>query len=246
MFVSQLSTWWLGTSDTTRTTPTTSGGAQGVPFGQLQAARENAGKIYLVGPKYALEAFGGLPHLLESSYQKINEQMGHAMAVVLQGGYWTGVQPRTISISGATITARYWVQSEPLVIDTSLVSNRGVGKGFEYWDDSGAPPAITGVAVSGDTVTITLAGVPTGNNKRLRYAYTEEGLPTAGLGARGNLRDSDPAVGDLSGAHLYNWAVHSDDAIPFNGPSYAGRGPVNNRNPSVGGKGTVRGRGKIQ
>jgi hypothetical protein len=215
-FVSQMSSWWTGYGGVAPTTSFAANGPRGVPLGQLDAARANPGVIYFAGPKYQF-LISVAPHYTIAAYLQMGERDGHAIkTVLLDGKYWTGVQPRSLTISGATITARYWVQVAPLVIDTTIVSDRGTGKGFEYWDDSGSPPAISSVSVSGDTVTITLASTPSGfTQQRLRYAYTAPGNPQSGLGARGNLRDSDPAVGRLSGAPLYSWAAHSDDQLPF-------------------------------
>ena len=77
-------------------------------------------------------------------------------------------------------------------------------------------PNIESVDVTApDTVTIKLASAPTGNNKRLRYAFTgtpgANGGPTTG--ARGNLRDSD-STKSLYGFMLYNWCVTFDEALP--------------------------------
>lgn len=89
--------------------------------------------------------------------------------------------------------------------------------GFEFVDDSGSTPSITGVELAGtDTVLITLSAIPSGGNQKLRYAFTgtagsKPGAQVAGS-ARGNLRDSDAAVG-LSGNTLYNWAVHFEKPI---------------------------------
>jgi hypothetical protein len=241
-FVSQISQWWSGYIGTVPTTTGSASGARSVPLGQLDACRANIGVIYCSGPKYQFQ-YSVSPHFTNAGYLAMGERDGHAVkTVILDHQYWTGVQPRATTISGATIKARYWVQVAPLVIDTALVSNRGTGKGFEYWDDSGSPPPISSVSVSGDTVTITLASTPAGfTQQRLRYAYTAPGDPGMGNGARGNLRDSDTAMGRLSGAHLYNWAMHSDDPIPFIGPGY----PLARRT-SIGGRASVRGPAIIQ
>jgi hypothetical protein len=116
---------------------------------------------------------------------------------------------------GATITVAFYVPEPPLVLDTTLVSDPGA-YGFEYIDDSGAPPAIAAVALASDeTLAITLQSVPSGSNQRLRYAFT--GIPGALAGAttgpRGNLRDSDATVSH-HGYPLYNWCVHFDKPIP--------------------------------
>jgi hypothetical protein len=90
--------------------------------------------------------------------------------------------------------------------------------GFEYFDNSGSPPAITSVAVSENSIRITLASAPTGKNGRVRYAYSSVLGNWAGptTGPRGCLHDSDPAVGAITGKHLYNWCVHFDLPVATN------------------------------
>lgn len=62
----------------------------------------------------------------------------------------------------------------PVALDSDWLGAIAAGTanaGFTFTDDSGAPPAIASVAVSGPAqLTITLAAVPTGANQKLRYA----------------------------------------------------------------------------
>ena len=130
-----------------------------------------------------------------------------------EGTKWEPLRPVAITLQGNVVTARFLVPKPPLVLDTQRVSNPG-NYGFEFSDESGAPPAITNVAIAGpDTVTVTLAAAPTGANKRLRYAYTFGGCGGSGTTARGNLRDSDDTPSQ-AGYDLSNWSVHFDEAIP--------------------------------
>lgn len=99
--------------------------------------------------------------------------------------------------------------------DELLVTNPG-NFGFEFYDSSGAPPAVTEVAlVDASTVRVTLATEPTSGNRRIRYAHTGGVGQPAGptTGARGNLRDSD-ATPSRHGYPLFNWAVHFDEPVP--------------------------------
>jgi hypothetical protein len=99
------------------------------------------------------------------------------------------------------------------VLDTTRVDDPG-NQGFEFTDDSGAPPAIDGVAITAeDTVEITLAAPPTGGNRRIRYAYTFGGCGGPRTIARGNVRDSD-ATPSQAGYELFNWSVHFDLPVP--------------------------------
>ena len=212
MFHSQISEW---------TCPIMGSNATAVsPYALLAEAEANPTKTVLVGPRYMLPhavqgaSFPGL-HLSNEGNRWLGEYYAKVYKkVVVDGQVWTPLKPRSITRNGTVITATFDVPVPPLVLDTNLVSNPG-NYGFEFTDDSGSPPRITSVQVTGpDTVTITLSSVPTGANPRLRYAYT--GVPgnPAGptTGPRGNLRDSD-STPSLYGYTLYNWCVHFDKPV---------------------------------
>jgi hypothetical protein len=205
LFQTQISSW------------TVWGQAQSlIPMAQLGAAEHNPTSIVLVGPKYAIAYAPDGVHLTNQGYQHMGEYYAKAYRrVVLEGRPWIPVSPIAISRVGAEVTVTFAVPAPPLAFDTTLVSDPG-HYGFEYFDDSGAPPAISSVSLAApDTVTITLSAVPTGTNQRVRYAFT--GIPSALAGAttgpRGNLRDSDDTVSP-NGYPLFNWCVHFDKPIP--------------------------------
>jgi hypothetical protein len=212
MFHSQISEWTCPTMGANSTAA--------APTSLLAEAETNPAKTILVCPRYpfphavAGASFPGL-HLSNVGNRWLGEYYAKAYKkVVVDGGVWTPLKPQLISRSGAVITAKFDVPVPPLVLDPTLVSNPG-NYGFEYSDDSGSPPTISSVTPAGsDTVTITLSAVPTGTNKRLRYAFTgvpgNPGGPTTG--PRGNLRDSD-ATTSLYGNTLYNWCVHFDKPV---------------------------------
>jgi hypothetical protein len=187
-----------------------------IPSAQLSASENNLDSILLVGPKYAVAYAADGVHLTNEGYRHMGEYYAKAYRrAVLEGHAWRPLAPISISRDGAVITVAFYVPAPPLVLDTTLVSDPG-SYGFEYFDDSGAPPAITAVALASDeTLTVTLQSVPTGGAQRLRYAFT--GIPGAAAGAttgpRGNLRDSDGTVSP-HGYPLYNWCVHFDKPIP--------------------------------
>jgi hypothetical protein len=186
-----------------------------IPQAQLDASRKSAGKLVLVGPKYtALYVSDGV-HLSNLGYRLMGEYYAKAYRrVVLDGGTWTPLQPKSIARAGVTITLDLDVPVPPLVLDTTLVTDPG-SYGFEVVDD-GKPAKIMSVALAGPTsVKITLAAMPTGKSMRLRYAYTGIAGASGGAktGPRGNLRDSDETT-YASMTKLYNWCVHFDEAIP--------------------------------
>jgi hypothetical protein len=221
MFIHQFDGWNQGTHQ--MATPLTDfDGTPNPAQGQWWAMRDNPASIFLVCPLYPF--WGGYAdgiHLLNSNYRKMGELFGKWMKYVLvDGAPFSGLPPRAFSISGATVTAQFWLRpGRSLVIDTTIVPSQGAGRGFEVYDaTAGSNLTISSVSVSGDTATITLSGAPTaGHSLRLRYAYTATlgaGGGTAGCGA-GNLRNDDPTVGQGSGATLYDWAFMFDEAIPF-------------------------------
>lgn len=185
-----------------------------IPAAQLAAARARPDRVFVVGPKYFLPYTDGV-HLTGDGERWLGEYYAKAYRkVLIDGERWSPVQPREVTRDGAVITIRFEVPAPPLVLDELLVSNPG-NFGFEFSDASGAPPAVTEVAlVDAVTVRVTLASAPVAGNRRIRYAHTGvAGQPAGPLtGARGNLRDSDGAA-SLNGYLLYNWAVHFDEPV---------------------------------
>jgi hypothetical protein len=185
-----------------------------IAYEQLAAHVRSKGKVVVIGPTYMMTYSSDCLHFKGPSERHLGEYFAKAYTrIVLEGKKWEPLRPSTISIQGNVITAKFLVPKPPLVFDTQKVSNPG-NYGFEFTDDSGAPPAIASVALAGpDTVTVTLASAPTGPNKRLRYAYTFHGCAGSGTIARGNLRDSDDTP-SATGNDLSNWSVHFDEPIP--------------------------------
>lgn len=200
LFVSQYSHW--------NNVPTSR-----IPYMQLDAHQRSAGKVTVVGPTYVLPYSSNCLHFTGEGERHLGEYFAKAYArTVLEGKRWEPLRPIRVTRSGNVVTAKFLVPSPPLVLDTALVKDPG-HYGFEWFDESGSPPAITSVdLVAADTVQVTLAAVPTGPNPRLRYAFTFGGCAGSGTIARGNLRDSDPTPSQ-SGYELYNWAVHFDEPV---------------------------------
>jgi hypothetical protein len=183
-----------------------------IPPLQLDAHVRAPGKVILVAPTYMLDFQGDYLHFTSESQRKLGEYFAKAYAETVLGGRpWEPLRPIAITRAGAVVTVKLKVPKPPIVIDTTRVTDPGKN-GFEFFDDSGAPPAIASVAVSGpDTVVLTLASTPTGGNQRVRYAMkaTQGDKPGPQEGPRGNLRDSD-ATPSQYGNELFNWAVHFD------------------------------------
>jgi len=196
LFVTQYASW-------TEYAPTSP-----IPIAQLRAHVEHPGQVIAVGPRYPFTYGPDGVHLTNEGYRGMGEYYARAYRrVVVEHGTWEPLRPKTITRSGAVITARFLVPTPPLVLDTTLAAATSA-MGFEYADD-GPTPAIASVVIGApDTVIITLAAEPTAVNRRLRYAYTGVQGAHAGLqtGAHGNLHDSEAAPP--------NWCVIFDEAVP--------------------------------
>ncbi len=186
-----------------------------IPIYQLYAAEENPSEIVLVAPKYFFN-YSDRHHLTGASTRWLGEYYGKVIKkVVLDHETWRPLSPDLATRSGNIIDVDFHVPAGVLAFDTTLVSSR-TNKGFEYYDSTSSATISNVEILDSDTVRVTLSGVPTGANQRIRYAYT--GTPGTNTGAQnagsaaGNLRDTDPYT-SLYGNTLYNWAVHFDEPI---------------------------------
>ncbi|HEY8074822.1 MAG TPA: hypothetical protein VIF62_11950 [Labilithrix sp.] len=176
---------------------------------QYEAHVRSNGKVVLVAPGYMLDWASDCRHYSSDGERRLGEYFAKVYArIVIEGKKWEPVRPKSVTLSGTTITAQYWVPAPPLVLDTTRVVDPG-DYGFEVVSASGARIPITNVSVTApDTVTIQVASA---GAARLRYAFTHPPMTCTGhvVGARGNLRDSD-ATPSQYGYELFNWGVHFD------------------------------------
>lgn len=216
LFTTQMSSW--------------TGNGHAIPtvaLGQLAAARSST-KVHLVTPAYIFEYNDGW-HLKAWSYRRLGEYFGKAMKQVsLDGQPFLPLMPLRAARLGTSIEVQFHVPVPPLAFDTTAVMAQDA-YGFEVSDDGSAMTVSAVALVSPDTVRLTLGQLPSGNNERLRYAFT--GVPgsgyVCGAGAQvvgapnGNLRDSDPTpalyqdsnVPSWAGNVLRNWCVSFDDPV---------------------------------
>jgi hypothetical protein len=177
LFIRQKSSWaaWGGA----RSTPTTTGNADGVPTGQLKSCLDHYtdGRIFCVGPDYDTPYTADGVHKPAHAYRGQGGREGAALyrVTVLKQG-WRPFHPRSITISGPTINVRFWTPTgAPIQFDTTNIAALPDGHyGLELTDTGGTDPLVTisSVAiVSADTVRITLSGTPAGTVE-LRYAWT--------------------------------------------------------------------------
>jgi hypothetical protein len=146
----------------------------------------------------------------------IGAMMGKVLYhVAFRGEAWKPLYPRKIRFATPRICIiQFDVPVAPIVLDTEWVSNPG-DFGFVV-EDAGGVCDITGVRVIGaDTVEITLAA-NIGASPVVSYAAYGVGGTGGGpiTGARGCLRDSDPAL-SLLGDHLWNPCLTFKKSAPW-------------------------------
>ncbi len=190
-------------------------------LGQLAAALANPTRIFMVGPNYHLPIQGGgldVHHTNEGS-RRLGEYLGKVVKrVVVDGQPWLPLHMASATAVGPTITITVaGGDGSDLAVDTSLMVERHM-RGFEYVDDSGAPGVITGVAVSGRTITLTLDRdvAALGSNPRVRAGLTAPpavAVGSTGIGPGTNVRDSDPSPSRSSSTPLRNWLAVQELAI---------------------------------
>jgi hypothetical protein len=187
----------------------------GAPYGSstayqlFQAFLANPTKVYLLNSRYLHYTNADGIHISNHAQRWQGEMYGKAIYQALFApGSWTPLYPSLASLSTNVVTVSFSVPVVPLVFDYQMVAVRDtVKKGFEYFDDSGAIPAITDVSISGTQVLITLASNPTGTFKQIRYGHSAGGGSAGPFGGvRGNLRDSD-ATQSKNGYPMYNWCA---------------------------------------
>lgn len=211
LLYTQFSSW-------TAYSTTTSAGA----LAQYRAAKNNPGRLFLVGPQYFLDynaADLAGKHLANTGYRWMGEYFAKVyQRVVIERKAWWPVMPSYIWRDGADIYIQFHVPKPPLQFDVTNVTDPSGGsnfKGFEYTDASSGAVISSVTIYRENVVKVTLNGDPGGaTGKTIRYAYTGTSGALAGptTGPRGNLCDSD-TTRSLYGNNLRNWGVSFSEAI---------------------------------
>lgn len=176
-----------------------------VPLAQLEFATtpsELSTRVF-AGPEYTIGIGADGTHPTAEGYQDLGDTIGIAVRQALFGGY---TPFRATGASGAgtdTVTVSLTGADGAVALDTSLVSDPG-NSGFRVYDDGGEA-TVTGVAIVGGAVDITLSAA-LGANPYVDYALSgiEDAPGGPASGPRGCLRDS--RAGMLSSgapAHRY-------------------------------------------
>jgi hypothetical protein len=196
-------------------------GASASTLAQWQVAVHHPGDILCAGPKYQYPYLPDGVHLEVWGYELLGEKYGQVYhEAVVQGRGWRPLEPIGVERNGRVVSVRFHVPVPPLVWNDAIVAPHQValtewaaGRGFELRVGS-TPLPIESVAIHGDVVQLTVAAeVPAGSV--VGYAATSDGTRVSGLGHRwGQLQDSDPFVGVITGASQPNHAVAFELPVP--------------------------------
>ena len=172
----------------------------GVKLAQLDVAKSRLGQgVTMLGPMYQTQVQSDGIHMDNAGKALQAELHAHVVRRVLDDGVvgWNPLWPVSLANlprSGAVITLDLVLPPglASIAQDTDWVLAPADGRwGFAYTDDSGSPPAIASVAIGSGApvgqarIVITLAGTPTGANRRLRYALGSPAPTGSWLGERG-------------------------------------------------------------
>jgi hypothetical protein len=202
--------------------PTNVGSRSAATLAQWQSGVHHPGDVVCSGPKYQYPYIADAIHLTNPGYDRLGEKTGQVFAErVMLGRDWRPLEPVTVTRTARVITVTFHVPVPPLAWDTTLPmphqsgnSEWAPGRGFEVWSGS-TRVAISAVAIAGDAVQITCASDPPATGLMVGYAAATDGAARSGGSLRwGQLRDSDPFVGSVTGAAQPNYAVAFELPVP--------------------------------
>ena len=171
-----------------------------------RAGVDHPGQIVCVGPKYQYQYAGDLIHFEAPGYERLGQKYAEVFDLVVNRKQaWKPLQPNAITRADKVLTIAFDVPNPPLVWDAHISAPHqevntawANGRGFEVYDESGAPLTIASAEIEGDSVVLTLVDSPPTGLVRVAYAITQDGNGLQGgtdQGMRGQLRDSDEFVG---------------------------------------------------
>jgi hypothetical protein len=191
---------------------------------QWQAALEHPDEIVCVGPKYQYPYNADYLHLTPLGYELMGEKYAQAFySHVLLGEPWQPLQPlaETVARNGRVITLDFHVPVPPLAWDDDLptphendLTEWAAGRGFEVRVGETRLTIESVDFVDADTLQITCTtDVPVGAT--LGYAARSDAAAVSGFSPRlGQLKDSDPFVGEFTGMPQPNYSVSFELAVP--------------------------------
>lgn len=180
-----------------------------------RAALEHPERLVCTGPKYQYEYDDDGVHLTARSYARLGEKYGQVFFQhVLEGRSFRPLQPQAVVRTGNTLRATFSVPVLPLRWDSSLPAPHPdsapewrLGRGFEVL--SGARRVeILGTELAGPETVVLQLRPDAPAALELRYAAAGQSDKRRGGTWRwGQLCDSDPFVGSLTGTAQPNYAV---------------------------------------
>jgi hypothetical protein len=194
---------------------------------EWKASLDHPEAIVCTGPKYQYPYFTDFLHLVPLGYELMGEKYAEVFYQhVLLGHPWKPLQPLAESVtrSGRVITVDFDVPVPPLAWDDVLpkphladLTEWAQGRGFELRTGAAGSTPLTIESVElldQDTVQITCTtDVPAGAT--LGYAATSDGAAISGVSPRwGQLKDSDPFVGEFTQMAQANYAVAFELPVP--------------------------------
>ena len=191
---------------------------------QWRAGVDHPNEIVCVGPKYQYPYNADWLHLQPIGYELMGEKYAQAYySHVMLGQPWHPLQPlaNTVARSGRVITVDFDVTFPPLAWDDALprphqadLTEWAQGRGFEVRMGTTRLAIESVELVDADTVQITCAAdVPAGAT--LGYAAMSDGAAVPNVSPRwGQLKDSDPFVGDFTQMAQPNYSVSFELAVP--------------------------------
>lgn len=179
-----------------------------IPVAQMIAANRNP-NICLVGAAYHQVNSGDGGHPFALWYRRIGAMFGAAIADDLYGPWHVPLSAvEAWQSASATMRVRF---SKAIALETDdsrvVISTLGAGKGINFDDGSGSPPAVSGVTVvGGDTLEVSLATPPAGYRRRILIANQATGsVPGNTTGIRSGVRSAASYDTDLKDGYQHYW-----------------------------------------
>ncbi len=202
-----------------------SGDSAPTPKYVYDAWKSQPAKVVLLGARYTYQPAVTVSNLHFSSYGQRWHGGLFAEAVYsrcILGADWKPLTPIAgqVTLSGTTITVNLNVPHPPVQLKYDWVGRVGASHGFTFTDDSGSPPTVTDVTVSGPSqLSLTLSGAPTGSapSRKLRYAWgdstTDSQAGPLYKFLRGNVCDTEVRNSTIDGLPLRNWLAIFEEAV---------------------------------
>lgn len=201
------------------------GSIRGTPVGTLAqwlVARDTPG-IVCTGPKYQYPYHTDNIHLTALGYEMLGEKYGQVYTQhMVEGRAFRPLEPTEVErAKDDTLRIRFHVPVGPLQWEERLPAPHQLaltmwsrGRGFEL--RKGATRlAIADVELVGDDSVELTTQEPLPEDVTLSYAMYADGITFDGLARRwGQLRDSDPFVGAVTGIAQPNYAVAFEMRVP--------------------------------